>query len=282
MPLAYGLIQPIDIALPNLPPGLDGLRIAHISDLHTKRRTDRLGRLLEQLTAARIDLVALTGDYMDFPPDDEPAMDYLRDLCARVKPVLGFVGVFGNHDYPLLRELSSELPVRWLIDDVVQIPVPKARGHRPGTIELMGLDCRRDTRGDAVRLALRLDESRREFAGAAGEEERPLRLMLAHLPSVLPTASDLGADLVLAGHTHGGQMRLPNGRVLMSGIDGFPCALASGLLRHRDTFCLISRGMGETMWPIRAFCPAHVPLITLRRRSAAGRFTDDIDVVWRW
>jgi len=105
--------------------------------------------------------------------------------------------------------------------------------------------------------------------------------MLSHHPDALPTAADLGVDLMLAGHTHGGQCRLPTGRALAN-ASRFPLAMTSGLLRHRDTLALVSRGLGETHLPMRVCCPRHVPLYTLRRRTTPGRSTPEITSVWQW
>jgi hypothetical protein len=86
----------------------------------------------------------------------------------------------------------------------------------------------------------------------------------------LPIAADMGFDLVLSGHTHGGQVRLPPRWSLYNSSD-LPLHLTSGVLRHRDALCAVSRGLGETTLPIRLFSPAHLPVYTLRRGRLPGR-----------
>src|SRR5690606_18514581 len=101
MPVRYGLIEPEDLPLPALPQELDGLRVAHLSDLHVsvqRPHRRRLDRLANQLTALRLDLVFLTGDYMHEPGDEAEAHAALRALTERLRPSIGVFGVFGNHD----------------------------------------------------------------------------------------------------------------------------------------------------------------------------------------
>jgi hypothetical protein len=101
---------------------------------------------------------------------------------------------------------------------------------------------------------------------------RTLRLMLAHYPGYLPTAADLGVDLVFSGHTHGGQCRIPPNRALHNSSD-LPMHLTSGILRHQRTLCVVSRGLGESLLPLRLFCPPHIPVYTIRRGPLAGEAT---------
>ena len=277
MPLAYGLTDPIDLALPRLPHSLDGLRIAHLTDPHLMQRTKRLDRLINQLAKVRLDLGVLTGDYMirDYPTARSRAMPYLRDLTAAVRPRLGWYGVFGNHDTPDLIEQLDNLPINWLNDEAV------ALADRP--IEIIGLRCTRNhVAPEPIDLARAVGDLP---TGHLPQDDR-LRLVLSHRPDYLPLASDLGADLILSGHTHGGQVRLPFNLPLYNSSD-LPLHLSSGVLRHRDTLAVVSRGLGTTTFlntPLRfrLFCPPHAPIYTLRRNTLPGEATDDITRVQRW
>ncbi|HEX7010875.1 MAG TPA: metallophosphoesterase [Phycisphaeraceae bacterium] len=271
MPLNYGLIEPIDLPLPHLPVSLEGLRIAHLSDLHVRRLDGFHQRLIGQLGRIRLDLLVLTGDYMDQPGDEPAAARFLTKLLDQVRPSLGAFGVFGNHDTAQLRDAVADLPVRWLCDERCWLP------QKP--IELMGLGMPGHLEPDSVALALHRDGE--ADADATEESERPLRLLLCHGPSSITTAADLGADLFLCGHTHGGQCRLPTGHALVNSTD-LPLRLTSGLLRHRDTLAAISRGVGRAGVMPRLFCRPHVPLYTLHRRPCPGRFTQGIVNLRPW
>lgn len=272
MPLAYGIIESVDLSLPGFPQTLDGFRIAHVSDLHTDRRTKRLDRMIYQLAKMRLDLGVLTGDYMTKHRGLGRALPYLRELVTQVRPAMGWYGVFGNHDWTELMDQAADLPVHWLNDEAVSMP------GKP--IDILGLHM--DAAGalpDPVLAALSV--------GQLGvEKTKRFRLALTHKPDQLIAASDLGADLVLTGHTHGGQMRLPFGLPLHNSSE-LPLSLSAGLLRHRDTLCLVTRGVGNTplfRTPInfRILCPPQVPVYTLRRGSMPGERTDDIVKIWGW
>ncbi len=252
MPLAYGLVDPVDLSLPRLPERCHGLRIAHLSDLHITERTRNHSRLVRQLSRLRIDLIAFTGDLMYKHDPPEAALETMAELSAALRPRLGMFGVFGNHDTADFRQAARKLPVTWLDGRAVRLQdVP---------IDLLGVSGGHlGVRPDSVALALDMHRRRigRPDAGR-------LRLMLAHFPTTLPIAADLGVDFALAGHSHGGQWRLPTGHALNNSSD-LPLGLTAGLFRHRDTIMAVSRGLGEGSAPWRMFCPHHAPVYTLRR-----------------
>lgn len=275
MPMAHGLTEPVDLSLPRLPHALDRLRIAHLTDPHLAKRDPRADRLIEQLARTRLGLGVLTGDYMLRHLSPEPALDFLRELTRHVRPTLGWFGVFGNHDTAELMDAAQDLPITWLQDRAVALnEVP---------LELVGLRCTPQHHApDALGLARSVGQLPTDHDAA----EQRLRLVLSHRPDYLPLASDLGADLMLSGHTHGGQVRLPPRRALYNSSD-LPLGMSAGLLRHRDTLALISRGLGSTdlyRTPLRfrLFCPPHAPLITLHRGTSPGEHTDDIRRIWPW
>ncbi|MEX0886108.1 MAG: metallophosphoesterase [Phycisphaeraceae bacterium] len=297
MPFAYGLLDPVELSLPRLPAALDGLRVAHISDLHVRRPTRLFDRLANQLTSVRLDLIVLTGDYMEDPGHEPAAIDVLARILAGTRPRLGAFGVFGNHDTWDLRQRAAALPVTWLNDARVALA--------DGQIELAGGLTSSADRPDSVGLILTRPQrvaspapgvtppdtaparpAAREADVAAndapaGDEAAPLRVLLTHFPSHVFTAADLGYHLLLAGHTHGGQCRLPTGHPLTNSTD-LPLRATSGVLRHRDTLAGVSRGVGHAGHIPRVFCRPHVPVYTLRRRTMPGIHAPLIDNLHRW
>lgn len=271
MPVAYGLIEPADLSLPNLPPGLEGARIAHVSDLHVRRPRRLHNHMIDQLASLRVDLLVFTGDYMDREIHAQASFEVLRRLCERVRPTIGAFGVLGNHDTSDFRQAAEALPVHWLVNQVHCVADPP--------MEVFGLDAARHYQPDSVALAL--DHA----PGDDAASDRRFRLLLSHYPKWIPTASDLGVDLMLAGHTHGGQIRLPTGHALFNSSD-LPLRLTSGVLRHRNTLVAISRGLGEAapygLVGVRLFCPPHLPVYTLRRQPLPGLYCDGIEMIQRW
>ncbi|MEM0914529.1 MAG: metallophosphoesterase [Planctomycetota bacterium] len=283
MSLSYGLLQSVDLAHPRLPPTLEGLRIAHLTDPHLpagRRATDRAVR---QLGRVRIDLLVVTGDYMDRRANRGRAIAAARALIDELgrafRPRLGAFGVFGNHDHPDLIDplLAAPAPddgsrgVTWLVNAATDMPDLHLR--------LAGLSDLGSVPADAIRLSLGLvpaanvDDPPRPDAAA---HERPFTLGLLHRPDRVVQAAALGIDLVLAGHSHGGQIRAPWGQCFHNSSD-LPLRATAGLMRHRDTLMAVSRGLGRTAWTPRLFCPPHLPIYTLRRGPLPT--TDPADVV---
>ena len=260
------MIHPITLSFPHLPAALDGLRIAHLSDFHARRGRCALklaDRLAAALAATRLDLVLLTGDYMDQPGDEATAIEVLARIASRVRPRLGYFGVFGNHDNTALRRQMNGLEIHWLGNGVVQ----------PADLPLLlcGLDGSIDARPDTVALA----------GALAGTDAEAFRIALTHVPAMLPAVADLGCHLLLAGHTHGGQIR-PWRRLPLYNSTDLPLRLSSGVLRHRETLAVVTRGLGETSLPLRLCCPRQVPVLMLRCGPLPGEYTDDMVNVWAW
>lgn len=269
--MAPPLIDPMTVTLDRLPRELDGLSLLWVSDLHVRRRRPVHRRVVEAVAGATFDLLLLGGDYMEKPGQEPIAGEVLREVVEAATPRLGTAAVFGNHDTPALRRAAAALPVQWLRNTVWRPP-------GAASLELIGVDCGRAEytrpRGDLLRAT-----THRNGEGGAG-----LRVCLAHLPNWVPIAAELGVDLVLSGHTHGGQLRVPGLPPPYNASPGWPRRLSSGVLRCRSTVAVIGRGAGESMVAgLRACCRRHLPLITLRKAEApeplpAGR----VGRVERW
>lgn len=251
-PRRRSLIEPLTLPLPHLPAGLEGLRLCHLTDLHVRKPRRRHRQLLDEMAAiGDYDLLVLTGDYMCKPGDETDAMAVLGDVLEAAHPRLGTLGVFGNHDTREFRRLAAALPVHWLTANAP---------WRGDELTVLGVDCAHGSYGgDMLHTLLGEQTDTPPSSGAT-----PWRMLLAHMPSWLPTAADAGIDLVLSGHTHGGQCRLPGARILHNGHGDWPARLSSGILRMRSTVAVVSRGLGETKLDnLRIFCPPQALLITL-------------------
>ncbi len=271
------LLTPVTLTLPGLPASLAGLRIAHVSDLHIRRRRARYRRVARLLGQLDADLVFLTGDYMQTFGDEPIARAVLGDILHQVPARSRVFGVFGNHDTQQFQAMAATLPVRWLNNERY------AMADRP--VDVLGMYTDRTQHGDALSL-LRTGTpppSGKTPAppSAPVMDERRLQLMLCHYPMALPTLADLGVDLAFSGHTHGGQFRLPGFDAFYNSSD-LPGDLTAGILRHRDTLCLVSRGLGESILPMRLGCPPHLPVYTLQAGPLLGRATLAIENLRPW
>lgn len=257
LPVPPAPIELIDLPHPALPEALDGLTILHISDLHARRdltATDRWKAILHALAITPADLVVVTGDLMDEPGHEQAALATMHALASRWRPRFGAFAVLGNHDSPALAQRLHE--IKGLTTLGVNAPahfdLSIPHSPTPVTLRLLGLNAPEDPLG--VLLS----------APPIPADQPSFTLALAHHPTVLIAAADLHLPLVLAGHTHAGQIRL-HPRLAPHTSSDLPPHLASGMLRLRSTLCCISRGIGDgVVEGLRINCPAQIPLYTLR------------------
>lgn len=260
-------IEPYDLCHPSVPPELDGFTILHVSDLHVRRgrpRPDAIRAAGAALAHTPADVVVLTGDYPDHARDTASALESVEYLSSCWRPRLGAFGIMGNHDAWQFRAAARGLTrVRWLTR-----ASPTARPDPDLPFNLWGFDDPEDVFGTL------LEWSEREgMSGNAPILPEGLNLALTHYPSEIYPAAEFGFPLVLAGHTHGGQWRATPGLALHTSSD-LPGAMASGVLRLRDTVCAVSRGLGGSLLDWRINCPPQIPLYTLRRRAMPGSGAD--------
>jgi hypothetical protein len=231
-----------------------GLRIVQISDLHIGNGLEgaHLERLVARVNALEADLVALTGDIFDFDPRHvEDGARRLAGLRAR----LGVFAVLGNHDtYTgtelVVRSLGEHAPaLRLLRGDVVRL-------HGAAPLYVAGVDDPgRDWTGRTLSLRA-LDELAARLPG-----DGPV-VLLVHRPEAFPQAARLGFPLVLAGHTHGGQIALP-GRGGRHNLARLVTRFPRGLYRENGSLLYVNRGVGVAGPAIRFNCPREIATIEL-------------------
>lgn len=233
------------IYLDRLPRSFDGFRIVHLSDFHHSPFTSReqIERAVETANRLQPDIIALTGDYISHDREfAAPCAEFLGRLQARH----GVFAVLGNHDHwtdaALITDLFRAEGITVLVNQGMRF---EWRGE---AIWLAGVD---DTMVGLEDLPLAL----------AGSRETEMKLLLAHNPIILRRAARSGIDLVLSGHTHGGQVTLRSER----GASGKPRRrLLRGLGRQGRTQIYVTRGLGTVVLPIRFGCPPEVSLLELR------------------
>lgn len=252
-------LQTTETALvsPALPPAFDGLRIVELADLHGRVFGRGSRRLLAAVRRAEPDLICIDGDLFDEHTDLAMLPPLLRGLCA-IAPVYY---VTGNHEWcvPGLRGILAQMRacgVTVLQDDWRVL----RRGE--DALIVAGTD---DPCGPAERKTPA--ELIADIRAEAGEAA--FLLLLTHRNDQLPQWSALGVQAVLAGHCHGGVVRLP----FVGGLFGtdrrlFP-AWDAGLYRQGETALYVSRGLGYTNVHFRLFNRPEVAVIVLRRGSPA-------------
>lgn len=245
-----------EVAVRGLPPGLAGLRIVHLSDLHIGRHLDldELAAHVERVNALEPDVVCVTGDLVDHPDTCGRAFPTLAGLRARH----GVLVTLGNHDvYAGAEVVTAEL--RRVTAFTVLRNACVRIGDEAAALAVIGVDDLGFDWARGVREHPALPPLVREV-GADG----PF-LVLSHRPDCFPQAARLGAALVLSGHTHGGQLGLParpRGRV--RNLAEFITRFDRGLYRAGDAVLYVNRGLGFTGQRVRLFTPREIAVLELR------------------
>ncbi len=230
-----------------LPQGFDGYRIAHVSDLHNWQIGKDNCRLLEMLTEADPDIIAVTGDLIDSRSTDTAVALSFMEKAVKIAPCYY---VPGNHEsrieeYPAFKKQLQELGVTVLENESVILTAGK----------------------DSIRLCGILDPAFADTdpADAMAEVHDPERfsLLLSHRPELFDAYTQQGFDLVLSGHAHGGQFRLPFVGGLYAPNQGFLPEYDSGLYQSDSTSMIVSRGIGNSLFPLRIGNRPEIILIEL-------------------
>jgi hypothetical protein len=240
----------VEVELEGVPPELDGLRIAHLSDFHLgvpsrgRRATEAA---VEWVAERRPDLVCVTGDVVS----RQSGLPLLERLLRRLGPC--FV-VLGNHDLADSRDPFSQRldpaafaaleDVVLLGDDAVEVEV---RGRRA---QLVGVDPESYA-------------SRRADPASLSDRAADLRILLCHFPGIARRLPDGAFHLVLSGHLHAGQIvvPLPGGKLRLAHLRARD---VEGLYRHRSTALHVSPGLGTTFVPFRFFARPEVTELVVR------------------
>lgn len=221
-------------------------RVVFLADLHVTPGWAKEKRLLATLDSLQPDYLLIGGDLVWYQGDIESSVDLLKKLRGRK----GTYAVLGDADYmgrirncafchqPGSRELRHDIPMRVLRNEAVDLA--------DGSVRLVGLDG--DERGQWPQTCRQwLDDS-------------TPAIVMSHFPEAFPLLASAGADLVLSGDTHGGQIRAP--RWLIKQLFGQPRAqYLYGWFRSGDAAMFVTRGVGESLVPLRFACPPEIVLL---------------------
>jgi uncharacterized protein len=234
-----------DISFTTLPPLFDGFTILHISDLHVDMNEKAMTNLIDLVGGLSYDLCVLTGDYrgQTFGPF-QPALDGVSQVRAHLKPPI--YAVLGNHDTIQMVPGLEAMGIRVLLNESEMI----IRGDQ--RFYLAGIDDAHFFRVDNIEKAV------------GSIEPGDFSILLSHTPEVYRQASHANFNLMLSGHTHGGQICLP-GSIAIKLEAVLPRRLGAGSWHYHGMTGYTSVGAGSSVVPVRLNCPPEITLHRLHR-----------------
>lgn len=237
-------LEKINVKIKRLPKKLDGFRIIHLSDIHHSPFThlDHIARTVKVSNRLKPDLFVLTGDYVSH---EREYIEPVAEVLGKLKAEFGIYACLGNHDHWTDAELVTESfranGINLLINEGLRFAA------RDASFWLAGVD---DYMVGKTDLA----------AALRGSFPDEMKLLLAHNPIIFRQAVRSGVDLVLSGHTHGGQVKIRDKERKV-----FPRRrrLSNGLHERKDSQIYITRGIGTVVLPVRYQCPPEISLLEL-------------------
>ncbi len=220
--------------------GLDGYTIVQISDLHNARFGREQSRLIKEVAEQAPDLIVVTGDLVDSSHTNvEVAMDFMEQ-AVEIAPVYY---VTGNHE-GWLGSTYNDLKARLLQAGVIVLEDETFTVEAGGEVLSVAGINDPDMQGNNIVLA-------KKAIQALIPELEGYTILLSHRPELFDTYVESGVDLVFAGHYHGGQFRIPFiGGVVAPGAGLFP-EYAEGTFSEENTTMVVSRGLGNSVIPVR-------------------------------
>ena len=253
-------VETYDVHLASLPDAFRGMRIAQISDIHFVEYTESffLREVVDHLNALHPDMVVLTGDFVTYGPVRWPSEEAHKRFALRHLPeclsILSGIqcpsryAILGNHDMMVSgRQVSGDL-VSHGIPVLRNSALPLERSGQRLWLVGLGSACAKDA-----------DPDRAIPANVLRDKEA--MIVLAHEPDILPTVARYGPELMLSGHTHGGQVRVPF--LPPAFLPDYGRRYLAGWFRYGSTQLYVNRGIGTIGVPLRLNCPPEITVLTL-------------------
>jgi uncharacterized protein len=229
-----------------LPPAFADFTILHLSDLHADISEGAMQHLIRIVGDLKYDICVLTGDYRGktYGPFDK-SLKSILELRAQLREPL--YGVLGNHDSIYMVPALEEMGIRMLFNECVTL------SRNDSQIYLAGIDDAHFYRTDDI------EKAAKQIPGGA------FSILLSHTPEIYRKAASAGFNLMLSGHTHGGQLCLPGG-IPIKLEARLPRSMGAGAWQHGGMAGYTSVGAGTSLLPVRLNCPPEITLHTLRQR----------------
>ncbi len=235
-----------ELELSDLPEAFDGFRLLWITDLHIEPLDGLVERVVGLAEGLDYDVCVLGGDYCFHHHMTEKAAEQMKHLAEKLVPRSDVYAVLGNHDHYAMAQVLDAAGVKVLLNEHVVL-------EREGqSIALVGVDdCHyylADDLGEAI----------------DGLPEEMFKILLCHSPEMQKSAAEAGVDLYLAGHTHGGQVCLPNGFAPVT-CSTVRRKYIKGPWKYKTMTGYTSHGAGASGVPVRFNCPSEIALLTLKK-----------------
>jgi predicted MPP superfamily phosphohydrolase len=238
------------------PTELEGLRVAHISDVHVGPYLDaeQLGGYVDRVNALFPDLIIITGDIVDDRASD---LDAALPILARLHAPLGVVAILGNHDHAAGADDVAERLQRGTDFVLLRDSSTTLMGPRGSRLHLIGIE---DRGGAIVRGA---EEEQHLEALLVEIPADDSVILLAHRPELFESAARAGVALTLSGHTHGGQIALPLGGTRVLSPGNLMSRYVRGLFERAGSYLYVNRGLGVVGQAVRVGASREIALLTL-------------------
>ena len=250
-------VNEYEIVSDRIPEAFAGFRIAQVSDLHNKDFGEGYGQLLTLLSEINPDIIVVTGDLIDSRQTD---LDVALEFAWQAGKIARVYYVSGNHEarVPEYEDLKTGL----MKAGVVILENQKVQITREGeSITLMGID---DPSFQEDYLFGDSESVARQAIEDLQNESDGYTVLLSHRPELFDLYVDTEMDLVFSGHAHGGQFRLPFVGGLVAPNQGFFPKYDAGQFNEENTTMIVSRGVGNSIIPIRFNNRPEIVLVTLR------------------
>ncbi len=240
------------IKIENLPQEFEGMRIVHISDLHSSKFGRREKEILTIINQLKPDFIFITGDFISPNPDIGSVSFFWQVLGERY--LNRVFGVWGNHDhwyknFEVLKKKLKQAQIEILENEKKKLKIGPSKEY----IYLIGVDDPHTNRDNLSRAR-------------QGIVDRNIsQILLAHSPDIMSKVEEQGIDLVLTGHNHGGQIVFPViGPIFVPSRSGRK--YLKGLFKENSTYLYVNRGIGTSLVPIRNVL-SEITLITLQKNE---------------
>ena len=248
----------ITVQSAGLPTAFDGARIAHVSDLHNASFGEENQTLLQLLRQSQPDIIAITGDLLDSRHTDVETAARFVEQAVQIAPVYY---VTGNHE-SRIPQAFAQLEERMAAAGAQILRNQSLYWEREGQrVQLIGLD-------DPSFLA---QESQLEDHLHSLQDEDCYQILLSHRPELFDVYAAAGVDLSLTGHAHGGQFRIPFVGGVFAPAQGFFPRYDAGLYLQGQSAMVVSRGIGQSVIPVRLNNRPEIVLIELRREADSAQ-----------